>query len=305
MPDETSPEDPGSADREDEREEDEGDDAVRDGAVREMNAQTVCLYCGTHRAGAYCHECGQKYRDAPITLRELVRRAFRVVSDVENGILYTIRTALRNPGEVARRYANGETRRFVNPISYLLLTVTLLYVALGFFEEQYVSFIIAELRDPMYLPDSVEPVPFDPENPFIKWFGVSTQREYAAALFEIQRQYLTLINAFNILPLTLGTWLFFRKRSTLAETAVLVLYVIAQTALYNTVIVPVSISLNSMQILMSVGIVVSLGLHMWAATAFYKRTAKVAVFALLSYVTGTVIGGLCGGLVAAVFFALW
>jgi hypothetical protein len=84
-----------------------------------------------------------------------------------------------------------------------------------------------------------------------------------------------------------------------------VLYVLAQATLYNAVVVPLSVSLNSFALLTGIGTVVSLGLHMWAATAFYKRTAKVAVFALLSYVTGMVIAGLCGGLVAAAFFALW
>lgn len=266
---------------------------------------TVCLYCGTDRTGPYCHECGQKYRDTPLTLRQLGTRAFRVISDVEGGLLYTLRVSLRNPGEVARRYVDGEIRRFVNPISYLLLTVTGLYLVLGLFESRYVEFILSEIYNPTFVPGSSEASTFDPENPFVKWLGASTEREYATALFDWQRQYLTLINSFNVLPITVGTWLFFRKQSTLAETAVLVIYVVAQTALFNVVVTSLSVSFNSMAVLISAGTLVSLGLHMWAATAFYERSAKTVVFALLGYVVGTVIAGLLGAAAAGILLTVW
>ena len=266
---------------------------------------TVCLYCGTDRSGPYCHECGQKYRDTPLTLRELLTRVFRVVTDVDSGLLYTLRVAFRNPGAVARRYVDGETRRFLNPISYLLVAATLLYVVMGLFKAQSVTFLLEQIRNPVLVPSSSEAPLFDPENPFVQWLGATTEREYAAALFERQRQYLTLMNSFSVIPITLGTWLFFRKQSTLAETAVLGIYVVAQTALFNMIITPLAASLNSMAVLMSAGTLVSLSLHLWAATAFFERSARTVVFALLGYVTGILAAALLGGLVGSIVFWIW
>ena len=88
----------------------------------------ACPNCGAVRLGDYCHGCGQHHLEAPVTLRLLWREFAERVLKMERGLLVTVRDLTLSPGAVARRYLDGQRRRYVNPLSYLLLgaAVTLL-----------------------------------------------------------------------------------------------------------------------------------------------------------------------------------
>ena len=80
-----------------------------------------CLNCGADRLGDYCHACGQHHLDDRLTLRVVWREFAERFLKLERGLLGTTRAALVDPGALARRYVEGQRKRFVNPISFLLL----------------------------------------------------------------------------------------------------------------------------------------------------------------------------------------
>ena len=80
-----------------------------------------CLDCGAPRLGDYCQDCGQYHRDDRLTLRSVWRDFAERFLKFERGLPATVRRAVTDPGGLARDYVRGRRRRYVNPVSFLLL----------------------------------------------------------------------------------------------------------------------------------------------------------------------------------------
>ena len=102
---------------------------------------TSCLNCGADRLGDYCQSCGQYHLDDRLTLRVVWREFAERFLKLERGLPATLRLALLDPGALARRYVGGERRRFVNPISFLLVgsAVAVLLIPLYASEERLMN----------------------------------------------------------------------------------------------------------------------------------------------------------------------
>lgn len=81
----------------------------------------VCLDCGAPRLGPYCHRCGQHHLDDRLTLRVIWREFAERFLKLELGLFATVRLAVLDPGRLAREYVYGRRRRYMNPVSFLLL----------------------------------------------------------------------------------------------------------------------------------------------------------------------------------------
>lgn len=84
-----------------------------------------CPNCGAERKGEYCHDCGQRYLKARLTLQELAWIFADRFLDWEEGIWRTFGQMLRSPGMVIRHYLGGRRRTYLNPFSYLLFCAAL------------------------------------------------------------------------------------------------------------------------------------------------------------------------------------
>ena len=80
-----------------------------------------CLDCGAPRLGAFCHRCGQHHLDDRLTLRVIWRGFAERFLKLERGLLATARLAFLDPGRLAREYVGGRRRRYMNPVSFLLV----------------------------------------------------------------------------------------------------------------------------------------------------------------------------------------
>jgi hypothetical protein len=76
-----------------------------------------CLNCGTPLVGKHCHECGQQ--------GHIHRTLSAFWHDLLHGVLHfegktwrTLPLLVWRPGELTRRYVDGERARFVSPIAY-------------------------------------------------------------------------------------------------------------------------------------------------------------------------------------------
>ncbi len=87
---------------------------------------STCLNCGTTLIGPHCHACGQSghvHRTAGAILHDIGHAVFHF----EGKAWRTLPMLLRRPGELTRRYIDGERARFVSPLALFLCTVFLLF----------------------------------------------------------------------------------------------------------------------------------------------------------------------------------
>ena len=85
-----------------------------------------CLNCGAALQGAYCHSCGQP--------GHIHRTLIAFWHDLAHGVLHfegkiwrTLPMLAWRPGELTRRYIDGERARFVSPMALFLFSVFLMF----------------------------------------------------------------------------------------------------------------------------------------------------------------------------------
>ncbi|MGZ8349942.1 MAG: DUF3667 domain-containing protein [Allosphingosinicella sp.] len=89
-----------------------------------------CLNCGTNLVGDYCHVCGQKghvHRSLRGFGHDLVHSVFHF----EGKLFRTLPVLAWRPGELTRRYIEGERARFVSPVALFLFSVFLMFAVFG------------------------------------------------------------------------------------------------------------------------------------------------------------------------------
>jgi len=103
------------------------------GAAVGMDGHTqeqACLNCGTALTGDYCHACGQRahvHRSLHAFGHDLLHGVFHF----EGKIWRTLPMLAWQPGELTRRYIDGQRASFVSPIALFLFCVFLMFAVLG------------------------------------------------------------------------------------------------------------------------------------------------------------------------------
>lgn len=88
--------------------------------------ETNCLNCGTLLAGDFCHVCGQ-HAHIHRTLTAFFHDFLHSFLHFEGKIWRTLPLLAWKPGELTRRYIEGERARFVSPIALFLFTVFIMF----------------------------------------------------------------------------------------------------------------------------------------------------------------------------------
>ena len=103
------------------------DDRTRDEHLEDGHfAEGACLNCGTELIGSHCHSCGQKahlHRTIGAFMHDLLHGALHF----EGKTWKTLPKLALKPGELTRRYIEGERARFVSPMALFLFTVFLMF----------------------------------------------------------------------------------------------------------------------------------------------------------------------------------
>jgi hypothetical protein len=92
--------------------------------------ETRCLNCGAALAGPYCHECGQ-HAHVHRTLSAFFHDFAHGVLHFEGKIWRTIPLLAWKPGELTRRYIEGQRANFVSPIALFLFCVFVTFAVMG------------------------------------------------------------------------------------------------------------------------------------------------------------------------------
>jgi len=98
-----------------------------DGHTHEKN----CLNCGAELAGEYCHACGQRAH-VHRTLHAFWHDLLHGVLHFEGKIWHTLPMLAWRPGELTRRYVDGERAKFVSPMALFLFSVFLMFAVASF-----------------------------------------------------------------------------------------------------------------------------------------------------------------------------
>ena len=89
-------------------------------------AERACLNCGTELIGSHCHACGQKahlHRTIAAFMHDLLHGALHF----EGKIWRTLPKLMFKPGELTRRYVEGERAHFVSPMALFLFVIFLMF----------------------------------------------------------------------------------------------------------------------------------------------------------------------------------
>jgi hypothetical protein len=89
-----------------------------------------CLNCGTPLTGPYCYQCGQ-HAHVHRTLSAFFHDFLHGVLHFEGKIFRTLPMLALKPGELTRRYIDGQRASFVSPIALFLFCVFLMFAIVG------------------------------------------------------------------------------------------------------------------------------------------------------------------------------
>lgn len=89
-------------------------------------AESTCLNCGTPLTGPHCHQCGQKAH-LHRTLGAFVHDLMHGVLHIEGKTWRTLPKLVFKPGELTRRYVEGERSKFVSPMALFLFSIFLMF----------------------------------------------------------------------------------------------------------------------------------------------------------------------------------
>ncbi|MCW3796391.1 DUF3667 domain-containing protein [Sphingomonas sp. BN140010] len=103
----------------------------REGSVTTAASTTTCLNCGAALGGSYCASCGQKAL-IPRSLAGFAGDLVAGLFNFEGKFWATLPMLAWRPGELTRRYVEGQRSRFISPVALYLFSVFLMFAALSF-----------------------------------------------------------------------------------------------------------------------------------------------------------------------------
>lgn len=101
------------------------------GTERATAAGSACLNCGRPLTGPFCANCGQRAQ-VHRSLRAFFGDFASGLLNFEGKIWHTMPLLAWKPGELTRRYIEGQRARFVSPVALYLFTVFLMFAVLEF-----------------------------------------------------------------------------------------------------------------------------------------------------------------------------
>ncbi|MBH0113900.1 DUF3667 domain-containing protein [Novosphingobium sp. YJ-S2-02] len=91
--------------------------------------ETECLNCGTHLVGSHCHACGQ-HAHVHRTIGALFHDILHGVLHFEGRTWATLPMLAWKPGQLTRRYVDGQRVAFVSPMALFLFSIFVMFAVL-------------------------------------------------------------------------------------------------------------------------------------------------------------------------------
>ncbi len=94
----------------------------------------ICISCNNEHEEKFCPNCGEKNGVKKITLPSIMEDTFISVTDMDKGFLYNLKSLVLNPKRITSDYINGKRKGILNPVSFLILSITFYIVMITFFK---------------------------------------------------------------------------------------------------------------------------------------------------------------------------
>jgi len=264
--------------------------------VRQQLRAETCGNCGAQREGPYCHVCGQRYRNGPLTFKDLWQQVVFVFFDLERGFLYTVRKMTTSPDQVARRYLDGEHRRFLSPVAYYLIMVTLLVIGYSLLEDAWIEQMSEGMKLFGTLSEDELQATYDA-------LGVDNREDYLRYFFDKMVSYSQYLGVLSVGAIALGARVLLKER-TVAEWLAVSLFVWGQISLYTCLFQFVTVYLAPLWTTL-VGALVQTIMVAWTFSIFGESRWKSALLALLGMYGGIIVMSLIFGLMLVAIVALF
>ena len=176
-----------------------------------------CKNCHHSVSGKFCSNCGQSAKVEDITLGTLVADLPHEIFHVDKGIFYNIIQLFKNPGTAIRDYFAGRRKPFYHPVSFIVIAFV-------------VNYLVVKIIN-IHLYDQSELLTMKPaEAKAIKDYDAAQwwflEHTYIYILLAIPASALFLFCIFKLM----------KEKYNLAQTAVVILFVIAQVVFIQTTI---------------------------------------------------------------------
>ncbi len=173
-----------------------------------------CKNCGAHLEddAGFCSYCGARVIMDRISFKFLFKEFMDKVLSVDNRLMKTFFHLFYKPEVVINSYINGVRKRYFNPVSYLLISITV--------SGLYIYFLKDVLLDAF----TVE----SPGNPF-------NNAQYTSNFMDVFTEYQAIFTVMNIPIYAFLSWLVFlnRKKYNFYEHIVVYLYAASHATFFS------------------------------------------------------------------------
>ena len=220
-----------------------------------------CRNCNKELTGEFCSNCGFPKEPKRIN-RQYIFDEISSVVNFNKGIFYTIKELFIRPGDTVKRFIDGDRKRIVKPIIFLIIC-SLIYAIGQQFLSYETGFVTIDYED-----QNTPPIIFE----IINWF--SRNYDYTNILMAI----------------FIAIWikLFFRKYNyNYYEIYVLLCFIMGISMLIQTLSGIID-SIIDFPVL-DTGVFIVLIYSSWAIGQFFDRKKKINYMkGFLSYIFGTI-----------------
>lgn len=100
-----------------------------------------CKNCHTllNEGADYCHKCGGRVIRNRLTLKNLFEHISETFFNYDNKLLRTCFALITNPSDVIDGYINGVRKKYVNPLSFFGLSLTLSGISIFIVQKFYIE----------------------------------------------------------------------------------------------------------------------------------------------------------------------
>lgn len=113
----------------------------------EKTEQITCASCGFDHQAKFCPNCGEIGNLRRITVRAVAAEAFATLINMDKGFLYNLRELTFNPKKLVNDYLNGKRKGIFNPVSYLVIALSLYLILSSYFTSDFESDLSPEMAE--------------------------------------------------------------------------------------------------------------------------------------------------------------
>jgi len=102
---------------------------------------TKCRNCykTISKEASFCSSCGAKIVSQRITLKRILSEVAETIFGWDNKYFFTLRSLIIKPRIVLEEYVSGVRKRYVHPVTFLMIGATLAFFSFTFFLDTYMD----------------------------------------------------------------------------------------------------------------------------------------------------------------------